>query len=251
MSYRFLGPDWLDRAAVAGYYSWAFLVVTAVALALVLSARRLRRDPALLAVLALALACVVVSQLGRVHVPFEYRRSVYYLAIAMVMVVGVAFLRLRQRAVWIAMYALVLAYVAHLSVGLRLPERVLAFPEPRTAAVSGLTAFRTQLDSGQLPDSPLLVTDSCLHFAVPYLVRRPTLAAFGERQVGFADRLPLARQAARVIQGGPDGRRLAERLGVRYVVADPRCEPDLAANLGGRVVLRNDEVVVVQLPPVT
>jgi hypothetical protein len=246
VSYRFLGPDWLDRAAVAGYYSWAFLVVAAVALALVLSSRRLRGDPALLAVLALGLACVLVSQLWRVHVPFEYRRSVYYLGIAMVFVVGAASVRLRRHAAWIGAYALVLAYVAHLSVGLRLPQRVLDFPQPKTPAVSGLTELRDRLDEGRLPETSLVVADSCLHFAVPYLVRKPTLAAFGERQVGFVDRLPLARKAATVIEGGPAGRSLAASMRVGYVVADPRCTPDLAARLGGTVVVSNDELVVVR-----
>jgi hypothetical protein len=45
VSYRFLGTDWLDRAAVEGYYSWQFLGLVAVALVLVASSRRLRGDP--------------------------------------------------------------------------------------------------------------------------------------------------------------------------------------------------------------
>jgi hypothetical protein len=247
VGYRFFDPGWLDRDAVAGYFSWQFLALSGVGLVLVVSSRRLRADPALLAVAALALACVLVSQLWRLHVPFEYRRSVYYLGVALALVVGVAFLRVRRRAAWIAVYVLALAYVAHLSIGLRLPERVFSGPEPRSAGVSGLTAFRARLDSGRLPDARLLVTDACLHFSVPYLVRRPTLPAFGERQVGFADRLPLARTAARILEGGPRGRRLAESLGVRYVVADPDCAPDLAAKLRGTVVVENDGLVVVQL----
>lgn len=247
VSYRFLGTDWLDRAAIEGYYSWQFLGVIAVALGLVASSRRLRTDPALLAAATLALACVVVSQLWRVHVPYEYRRTVYYLAVAMVVVVGVAFLRARPRALWVGAWIVAFAYVAHLSVGLRLPERVLAGSEPRAPAVAGLTAFRAQLDRRELPEARI-VSDPCLHFAVPYLVRRPTLPAFGERQVGFVDRLPLARKAALILEGGPRGRRLAERLHVGYAVADPECAPDLAARLGGDTVLANEELVVVRLP---
>jgi len=247
VSYRFLGPDWLDRAAIEGYYSWEFLAVVAVALALVLSSRRLRGDPALLAALALGLACVAVAELWRFHVPFEYRRVVYYLAIALVVVVGVAFLRVRPRPAWIAAWVLAFAYVAHVSVGLRLPQRALDGSEPRDPAVAGLTAFRDRLDRGELADGRL-VSDPCLHFAVPYLVRRPTLPAFSERQVGFVDRLRLARKAATILKGGVAGHALAENLGVRYAVADPECEPDLAARLGGAVVLANDRVVVVRLP---
>jgi hypothetical protein len=190
---------------------------------------------------------VVVSQLWRVHVPYEYRRIVYYLAIAMVVVIGAAFLRSRARPLWVAAWVLAFAYVAHLSVGLRLPERVLEGREPRSPAVAGLEAFRERLDHGELPEARL-VSDPCLHFAVPYLVCRQTLPAFGERQVGFVDRLPLARKAARVLEGGPEGRRLAARLGVGYAVADPECAPGLAAKLGGTLVLENDDLVVVRLP---
>jgi len=247
VSYRFLGPDWLDRAAIEGYYSWEFLAVVAVALALVVSSQRLRGDPALLAALALVLACVAVEELWRLHVPFEYRRVVYYLAIALVLVVGVAFLRFRPRAAWIAVWVVAFAYLAHLSVGLRLPQRVLDGSEPRDPAVTELIAFRERLDGGELPEGRL-VSDPCLHFAVPYLVRRPTLPAFGERQVGFVERLPLARKAARVLEGGAAGRAVAAGLGVRYAVADPACEPDLAVRLGGTVVLENEGVVVVRLP---
>jgi hypothetical protein len=248
VSYRFLGTDWLDRAAIEGYYSWQFLGVVAVALALVLSSRRLRGDPALLAVGALALACLVVSQLWRVHVPYEYRRTVYYLAIALVVVIGVAFLRSKLRPLWVAAWILAFAYVAHLSVGLRLPQRVVDTPRPRDPAVVGLLELRHHFDDGDLPDSALLVSDPCLHFAVPYLVRRPTIPAFGERQVGFVSRIPLARKAGTILEGGPAGTRLAESMGVGYAVADPECAPDLAARLEGEVVLRNDRLVVVRLP---
>jgi hypothetical protein len=41
---------------------------------------------------------------------------------------------------------------------------------------------------------------------------------------------------------------VAAGLDVRYAVAAPECVPDLAARLGGAVVLENDGVVVVQLP---
>ena len=247
VSYRYLGPDWLDRAAVEDYYGVPFLIVSLVALALVLTSRRLRHDPALLALAALAVACVVIGQLWRLHVSFDYQRVVYYFGVGLALLIGAAFLRRKAHAAWIAGFVLVFVLVARTSVGLRLPERVLE-TAPRDPAVSGLTSFREKLDRGVLPDSERLVSDACLHFAVPYLVRRPTLPAFSERQVGFVDRLPLARQAAVVLAGGPEGARLAARLGVRYAVADPRCAPDLEATLGGTTVVANEEVVVVRLP---
>ena len=244
---RFLDPGWLDRAAVEHYYGVPFLAASLVALALVLTSRRLREDAALLALASLALACVLVSQLWRVDVSLDYQRVVYYVGVGLALLIGVAFLRRGAHVVWIAAFVVVLVFVARASVGLRLPERVVQ-SEPRAAAVSGLVSFKDRLDRGELPDTNLIVSDGCLHFAVPYLVRRPTLPAFGERQVGFVDRLPLARQAAAILAGGTEGAALAARLGVRYAVADPECVPDLAETLGGTTVVANDGVVVVRLP---
>ncbi len=247
VSWRFLGPDWLDRASLEHYFGLPFLVVSLVAVVLVLTSRRLRRDPALLAVASLALACVVVGQLWRAHVSFDYQRVVYYVGVGLALLIGAAFTRRKPHAAWVAAFVLVFVLVARNSVGLRLPERVVQ-SEPRDPAVSGLTSFREKLDRGQLPDSERIVTDACLHFAVPYLVRRPTLPAFTERQVGFVDRLPLARQAAAVLAGGPEGVALASRLGVGYAVADPDCAPDLEATLAGTTVLANEGLIVVRLP---
>ena len=247
VDYRFLDPHWLDRASVEGYYGIAFLVLSLVAVVLVLTSGRLRRDRALLALASLALACVAISQLWRAHVAFDYQRVVYYLGVALVLLIGLAFLRRSADALWIAAFVLVLVYVARTSVGLQLPARVLQ-TEPRAPAFVGLTSFRRMLDRGVLPEADLLVSDGCLHFAVPYLVRRPTIPAFSARQVGFADRLPLAQQAATVLAGGPEGASVAARLGVGYAVADPECAPGLAARLGGTAVVANEDVVVVRLP---
>jgi hypothetical protein len=247
VDFRLLGPEWLDRAAIGGYYSWPFLVIAGVALLLLVTGRSHRGDPALLAVLALALGCVVVSQLWRVHFPFEYRRSVYYLGIAMVLVIGVAFLRFKPRPVWIAVSLIAFAYVSQQSIGLRLPQRVLAGSEQRSATLSLLESFSDRLGSGELPDSFRLATDRCTLFVVPYLTRKPTLTAYDERQVGFENRLPLARKASSILDGGTEGRRLAAHLGVRYVIADPRCTPGLAARLGGMPVVETDELVIVRL----
>ena len=247
VSYRFLGPDWLTRASVEHYYGVPFLVVSLGALALLLTSRRLRHDQALLALGALGLACAVVGELWRIHVPFDYQRVAYYFGVGLALLIGAAFLRRTPHAPWIAAFVLALVFVARTSVGLRLPERVLN-AAPRDPGVSGLTSFRNKLDRGMLPDSKRIVSDGCLHFAVPYLVRRPTLPAFSERQVGFVDRLPLARKAAEILAGGPRGAALAARLGVRYAVADPHCRPNLAATLRGTTVVANDGVVVVRLP---
>jgi len=84
-------------------------------------------------------------------------------------------------------------------------------------------------------------------------LRRPLPAATADdRRVralasGFESRVPLAEQAAAILSGSPDGRRLADALGVGYVVANPSCTPGLAERLGGTVVVATDDVVVVDV----
>ncbi len=245
VSYRLFEPDWLDLQALVDYYSWPFLALAALSVLLLIANGRLRCDRALLALAALGIASILVGQLWRIHVPFEYRRAVYYLGLALVMLIGTASLRLPRAAVWIAGYVLVLAYMAHSSIGLRLPERLLTGGQQRSAAVEALIELRGELDNGRQPEARVVVADSCLHFVVPYLLRRPTIAAFEDWQVGFSNRLPLARKAQAVLRGGPEGRRLVESLDVDYVVLDPRCteEPDL----GGTVIAHNDVVTIIRL----
>jgi hypothetical protein len=248
VSWRSLGPEWLSRAAIEHYFGGPFLIVALVAVVVVAASPRLRNDPALLAVVSLALACVLVGESWRVHVSYDYQRVVYYVGVALVLLVGAAFVSRGPPRWWrIAVVVVVLVALARSSVGLRLPERVLE-RVPRDPAVAGLVAFRERLDSGALPETTAIVSDGCLHFAVPYLVHRPTLPAFSERQVGFAKRMPLARRAAAILAGGSTGRDVAHRLGVGYAVADPSCIPDLASRLGGTTVLENDGVLVVRLP---
>lgn len=245
VSYRFLGPDWLDRAAVEHYFSVPFLVLALVAVMVVLTSRRLAHDRSLLALVSLAFACAVVGQLWRVHVSFDYQRVVYLAGVGIALLIGATSTRRRAHAVWITIFALAFVWVGRTSIGLRLPVRVV-HTEPRSAAVTGLTRFRDHLDRGVLPDTRLIVSDACLHFAVPYLARRPTIPAFSERQVGFVDRMPLARQAAAILAGDPEGVTLARRLGVGYAVADPDCA-DLETTLGGSTVVANQELVIVRL----
>lgn len=248
VSYRLFEPDWLTLQTVVDYYSWPFLAMAAVSVLVLLVRGNLRRDHALLALAALGVASVLVGQLWRIHVPFEYRRAVYYLGVALVMLIGAASLRLPRRGLWVAGYVVALAYIAHTSIGFRLPERLLRGEQERSAAVDALIEFRERLDRGDEVDTELVVADSCLHFVVPYLLQRPTIAAFEDWQVGFSNRVPLARAAAAVIRGGPEGRRLAESLGVGYVVLDPRCTE--RPNLGGTVVAQNDVITIIRLPAI-
>jgi hypothetical protein len=244
VSYLAFDRHWLTGEVLRGYYSWTFLALVAACLLLV-AGRATRRDPALSAVATLALSAVLVSQLWRVHVAFEYRRVVYYLALAMVALVGAAATGLRARRAWVPALALVLLYLIHGSIGFRLPERLLSDREPRSQLTDALESFK-----GRLGGRETLVADRCLGARVPYVVRQPTLIALEDWQVGFQNLRPVARDAAAILRGGTAGRRLAARLGVRYVLVDPRCTPDVGRALRARTVLRSDDLVVVALPAV-
>ena len=245
VSYRFYDSDWLDAATLEYYFSWAFVGLAVAGLALVVWSRGLRRDPALAAVVALVIAAVLVSQLWRIEVAFEYRRVVYYVAPALAILVGIGVARARPRWLWTAGYALAVVYIAHVSIGFRLPERLLGDREERSETVDALRELGVRIEQGG--GRSLVVADGCLGVRVPYLVKSPTTIAFEDWQVGFTELVPEARAAKAVLQGGPEGRRLATELGVRYAVVDPRCTPNVEADLGGKTVFRGDELVIVEL----
>jgi hypothetical protein len=248
IDHRFFDSNWFSWQVVEYYYSLAFLALVAVAVVLVLSSRTLRRDAALLAVVSLGTACVLVGELSRLEIPFEYRRVVHYLGIAMSLVVGAATLRLPRSPGTALVCVVLVVYLAHHFVGLRLPHRILTEREARGTQAQRLIELRGRLQKGELPDAELLVADDCVPFVVPYVLRRPTIVAFEPWQVGFANRLPLARKARTILGGGQEGRKLAQELGVDYAVVDPRCTPGVAERLDGRVVLESDELEVVLIP---
>ncbi|CAN5231062.1 hypothetical protein BH20ACT13_BH20ACT13_23270 [soil metagenome] len=246
VSYRFYDSDWLGASTLEYYFSWAFLGLAAAGLALVVWNRGLRRDPALAAIAALVLAAVLVSQLWRVEVAFEYRRVVYYVAPALAILIGIGVARARPRRLWIAGYAVAVVYIAHVSIGFRLPERLLEDRDERSETVDTLRELGVTLD--EEGGRSLVVADGCLGVRVPYLVKSPTTIAFEDWQAGFTKLVPEARTAKAVLRGGPEGRRLAGDLGVRYAVVDPRCTPNVETDLGGTTVFRGDELVIVELP---
>jgi hypothetical protein len=244
---RFLEPDWLSWHTLMEYFSTGFLALAAVAV-LVLVWRRSSGDAALLAVASLVLGCVAVSQLWRIGVAYEYRRVVYPFGLALALLVGAAAARIARWTIVVPVGLVACALLAHASVGFRLPERLLADRDPTSTAPAALEALRGRIEQGNLPDTQLVVADRCLHFLVPYLLERPTIAAFESWQVAYRNRLPAAREARTVIAGGPAGQRVATDLHVGYVVADPRCTPTPAPGLGGITVLRRNDVLVLRLP---
>jgi len=247
LDYHVFEPDWLTWGALDEYLSTEFLMVGGVSLVVVLLWRRTLLDPALLAVAALLLASVAVSQLWRLEIAYEYRRAVYPFGLGLALLVGAAVARVARWRVVLPLGIVVCAFFAHQSVGLRLPERLLSERVPTSTAPAALDSVRARIERGELPDTRLVVTDRCLHFIVPYLLNRASIAAFEPWQVGFESRLPMARKAATILAGGPKGRQVAKELAVGYIVADPHCTPDPAPGLDKTVVARDDDVVVIRL----
>ncbi len=247
VDYRFFEPDWLSWRALDEYLSTGFLALAAVAL-LILVWRRSSGDAALLAVASLVLGCVAVSQLWRLGIAYEYRRVVYPFGLALTLLVGAAAARIGRWTIVAPVGLLACAFLAHESVGFRLPQRLLSGRVTTSTAPAALDALRGRIERGDLPDARLVVADRCLHFVVPYLLERPTIAAFEDWQVAYRDRVPAARKARSVIEGGSAGRRVAADLHVGYVVADPRCTPTPAPGLAGRTVVRSSDVLVLRLP---
>jgi hypothetical protein len=250
VDWRFFDPDWLTWGTADEYLSYEFLVLAGVGVVVLALRRHSWRDSALLAVAAVLLASVAASQLWRLEISYEYRRAVFPFGLGLALLMGAALAKVSRWWIVGPVCLVVCVYFAHETLGLRLPQRLLSEREPTSSAPASLDSVRERIERRELPDTELVVTDQCLHFIVPYLLERPTIAAFEAWQVAFRGRLPAARDARTIIRGGPKGRQLARELGAGYVVVDPRCTPHPAPGLGGIRVVDGDDVVVIRLPPV-
>jgi hypothetical protein len=153
-----------------------------------------------------------------------------------------------RRALPYAVALAVVAYIGHVSIGLRLPQRVFA-PDARTSNyVRALRAIGDDLAKRRVPANRPVIADGCLGVRVPYLVRHSTLISGADWQVGFERLRPAARTAAVVLAGGPEGRRKARTLGVPYLVVDPRCSRNVAVRTGGKVAFRSADLEIIELP---
>jgi hypothetical protein len=96
-----------------------------------------------------------------------------------------------------------------------------------------------------------IVTDQCWAFLVPWLLQRRSLAALEDWTIPFRQDLAPARQARRILYGGKEGRALARRLGVRFVVVDPKCSSwsnlNLPLTIGGSPIFASTRLLVLDL----
>ena len=192
---------------------FAIVAVGAIGVALV----RARRDSRLLPPLALLAVVVVLAYAWIVHVPLVYFRMAYFLPLVLAPLTAFALIRLlgaRRAAVAGAVLALVGAGFAwDKSNDLR---GFYAFANP--AALRGLDIVSARLDPGDV-----IVTDRCWSFLGTWLLHARTLPALEPEDIQPKAELRRARQARAVLAGTPAGRRLADELGVRYLLVDPTC----------------------------
>ena len=252
VSYEFLGPigstGMRSPATTRGRSSpWL-----RAALVLVLTSPRLRRDSALLALVALAAACVLVNELWRFEFPFEYRR------------VGLSTWPLDSSCSW-ARRSLASGRTSRGPRSGRLRCLYVAqlldrSPASATCARWSAAAVARGLGTGGVPQISSTAagcrthpcscrTVACTSPSHTSCVGR-RFRRSEERQVGFENRLPLARKASTIL------RRRARRAGARRDSRRPLRGRRPALHVRPRPPTRrhrgrgqNEELVVVQLPP--
>ena len=251
VDYRFFEPDWLSWRALDEYLSTGFLALAAVAL-VVLAWRRSSGDAALLA------RGIARPRLRRSQSALAARDRVRVPAGRIPLRARGRPARRRGRRADRALDDRRAGRPPRVRRSSHTSRWVFGFPnaclaEPgarRRRRLPHSTLSAAGSSEGDLPDARLVVADRCLHFIVPYLLERPTIAAFEDWQVAYRDRVPAARKARSVIAGGSSWPgEVAADLHVGYVVADPLLHADTGA--GARGDARSSaggDVLVLRLP---
>lgn len=205
----------LDLLGVARDLTWP--VTASAILSLALLARRRLRQRALVVPLCLLGTFLALAYAWTIHVSVAYVRMAFYLPLALVPLVAVVLVRFAPRR---AAVGLALALVATVGVLAWTQDeharRFYGFSN--AASLRGLDALAQRLRPGEV-----VATDRCWSFLSTWLLHTRTLPALDTSDIGPKAELPVARQARAVLDDSPEGRRIATRLGVRYIVADPFC----------------------------
>jgi hypothetical protein len=222
------------------------LVFTAAALiALVLCVRRAAHDRALVPVLALLAFTLAGAYAWIVHLPLGYLRMAYYLPLALVPLVAVALATHARARVTILIGAVLAAIVFAFAWPAAHNVRFFyGFANP--ASLRGLDAVAAQLRPNEV-----VVTDRCWSFLATWLLHTRTLPALYPVDIQPKAELARANEAHAILDGTPEGRVLAQRLGVRFLLVDPTC-PDpngnaLAPPRVGEPVFTSERLLVLKL----
>jgi hypothetical protein len=114
-------------------------------------------------------------------------------------------------------------------------------------SLRGLDVLEERLEPGDV-----VVTDRCWSFLATWLLRSDTMAALEPADIQPKAEVERAAKARKILAGTPEGRRLARRLGVRYLVVNPTCTDTgvhpLPPPVIGRPVYLQRDLVIVELP---
>jgi hypothetical protein len=160
---------------------------------------------------------IALSYAWVAHQAFPYIRLAYFLPCALVPLVAVAVSRIgRARSALAVGAALTVAVFAGSLAQASNVRRFYSFVTP--ASLRGLDAV-----SAQLRPHEVVATDRCWSFLATWLLHTRTLPALDPADIGPGAEVAVARQAHQVLAGTPEGRALARRMGVRFILVDPAC----------------------------
>jgi hypothetical protein len=221
------------------------LTVAAI-LALAVIALRHRDDRALWPPLALLAISVVLAYVWLIDVPNYYSRMVFYVPLVAAPIVAAVLVRLR----WpILAGAAALAVTVVVAVGAfnQAPSVRNYYSFVTPAALRGLDALTAVLRPGEP-----VVTDRCWSFLATWLLSTRTLAALAPEDIQPKAEYRLTLEAHDILNWNAAGRRLARRLGVRYLITDPTCPAPNGSLLGpprqARAVFESDRLAILVLP---
>jgi hypothetical protein len=222
------------------------LVFTAVALiALVVTARRVARDHALIPVFAMLAFTLAGAYAWIVHLPLGYLRMAYYLPLALVPLVAVALAGLTRARETLAAGALLALVVAAFAWPAAHNVRFF-YGFTNATSLRGLDAV-----SARLRPNEVVVTDRCWSFLATWLLHTRTLPALYPVDIQPKAELARANEAHAILDGTPAGQIDARRLGVRFALVDPTCpDPDgnaLAPPRVGTPAFTSERLLVLKL----
>ncbi len=222
------------------------LVFTAVALiALVVTARRVARDHALIPLFAMLAFTLAGAYAWIVHLPLGYLRMAYYLPLALVPLVAVALAGLSRTRETLAAGALLALVVAAFAWPAAHNVRFF-YGFTNATSLRGLDAVAARLRPNEV-----VVTDRCWSFLATWLLHTRTLPALYPVDIQPKAELARANEAHAILDGTPAGQIDARRLGVRFALVDPTCpDPDgnaLAPPRVGTPAFTSERLLVLKL----